>query len=162
MSRLIVIGSVAVASAALLTGTAAAVGVVASKSQPATGTTNNSQIRVVAPAAAVTNETVKKAITVASAKPKPLPTVKVHKVKTHHNLGGSAGTSTPRVITLYNTASASPTKHRVVVVTVTGTPSTSPSPTSTHHEDGGDGQGDHHHSHSPNPSASPTAGGGDD
>jgi len=160
MSRLIVIGSVAVASAALLTGTAAAVGVVASKSQTSTSTNTNSQVRVVAPAAAVSNETVKQAINVATAKPAALPPVKVKKITIHAHQGGSqtpqsaATSSKPRtIIILRHVVTKTTGKHRVVIVTVTQTASPSPSASPTWHDDnGGDG--------GTNPSPSP--GGGDD
>jgi hypothetical protein len=133
--------------------------VVAAKSQPSV-TASNSNIRVVAPAAAVTSETVKKAITVASAKPTALPPVKVKPIKVHP--GRSGASSTPRVIYTYKTTKPTTGHKKTIIVTITESPSPSSSPTSGHHEDGGD-KNEHHGSHSSNPSASPSShGGGDD
>ena len=164
MSRLVIIGSVAAASAVLLTGTAAAVGVVAAKSQPTNVANSTTQVRVVAPApvSQVKNSTVDKAIHAASAKPKPLPKVTVKPIVKHTGGSGSAGSSKPRVVITYHTVKPTGGKKRVVIETITVTPTPTPSATKTHHEDGehhGDHHGDHH---SPNPSASPTQGGGDD
>jgi hypothetical protein len=134
--------------------------VVAAKSQPSV-TASNSNIRVVAPAAAVTSETVKKAITVASAKPTALPPVKVKPIKVHPRSSGNASSS-PRVIYTYKTTGNKSGHKKTIIMTVVETASPSASPTSGHHEDGGD-KNEHHGSHSSNPSASPSShGGGDD
>jgi hypothetical protein len=124
-------------------------------------TASNTQIRVVAPAAAVKNNTVQRAITAASARPTALPTIKVKPIKLHPN-GSATSSSKPRVVITYKTTGPKNGHKRTVIVTVTESPSPSSSPSSTHHEDDGD-KSEHHHSHSPNPSASPsTHGGGDD
>jgi hypothetical protein len=135
--------------------------VVAAKSQPSASTTANSQVRVVAPAAAVKNDTVQRAITAASARPTALPTIKVKPIKVHPN-GSGTSSSKPHVVFTYKTTGPKNGPKKTVIVTVTESPSPSSSPSATHHEDGGD-QSEHHHSHSPNPSASPSShGGGDD
>jgi hypothetical protein len=154
MSRLVIIGSVAAASAVLLTGTAAAVGIVAAKSQPVNTASSTSQTRVVAKAANVGNPTVDKAIKVANNKPKPLPKVTVKPIV--GNNGGSSTGSKPRVVITYHTTKPTGGKKRVIIETITVTPT--PSATSSHDHEG-DHEGDHHGS---NPSGTPTPGGGDD
>lgn len=159
MSRLVIIGSVAAASAVLLTGTAAAVGVVAAKSQPTNTANSTTQVRVVAPAAQVKNSTVDRAIKVATATPKPLPKVTVKPI-VRHNGGSSANSSNPRVIITYHTVKPTNGKKRTIIETITITPT--PSPSATGHYEGDHQEGDHHEHGGANPSASPTSGGGDD